>query len=321
MDLYINGGKLKKRKADSLERRIQKKPDDVKARAQVMGYWLRLGLANAEAGEHEDAAERYRQHLLWVIRNAPRSVLASIPPCGLCGQSLDEARQLWDHHISSSPDDLRLLSNAVLFCRFYDMERGVALCNQGRELDPTGSYWPENLAEMHSLMGKHAEALRFKEESAAKTAEEVDDSILIKHMRFYAVTQLTSYALAADELSKAKAYAEEALAVASTCDSDWNYGNAIHDGNMVLGQIALRQGDVQSASDYLLRAGATPGSPQLDSYGPTLDLARELLDAGEKDIVIEYLEQCRRFWKLEAGRLDHWIEEIRTTGTSRLSKH
>jgi hypothetical protein len=41
-----------------------------------------------------------------------------------------------------------------------------------------------------------------------------------------------------------------------------------------------------------------------------MTLAKELLEKGGRDVVIQYLEECRTFWKL--GRtLDSWIATIR----------
>ncbi len=50
------------------------------------------------------------------------------------------------------------------------------------------------------------------------------------------------------------------------------------------------------AKNHLLAAGATPGSPQLDSFGPQMQLAGELLAQGEKETVLQYLDLVARFW-------------------------
>jgi hypothetical protein len=61
----------------------------------------------------------------------------------------------------------------------------------------------------------------------------------------------------------------------------------------------------------LLAAGKTPGSSNLAFSGPGMALARDLLKAGEKDVVIAYLEECRSFWKADRGRLAEWLALIR----------
>ena len=101
---------------------------------------------------------------------------------------------------------------------------------------------------------------------------------------------------------------------AVTHNGDWNDGNAIHDGNMVRGLVALRSGNVQQAAQDLIEAGKTTGSPQLNSFGPDMMLASELLEKGQRDAVLEYLVSCKKFWTLGAARLDAWIDLIRSGG-------
>ncbi|HEV3240561.1 MAG TPA: RNA polymerase subunit sigma-24, partial [Casimicrobiaceae bacterium] len=64
------------------------------------------------------------------------------------------------------------------------------------------------------------------------------------------------------------------------------------------------------AKQFLLKAGATRGSPQLDSFGPNMSLAKDLLEKGERDTVLQYFELCRKFWKLDYGNLDRWAQEV-----------
>jgi hypothetical protein len=49
----------------------------------------------------------------------------------------------------------------------------------------------------------------------------------------------------------------------------------------------------------------------MNSFGPNVSLAKDLLEKGERDAVIQYLELCRKFWKMDNGRLDQWIKEIK----------
>jgi len=78
--------------------------------------------------------------------------------------------------------------------------------------------------------------------------------------------------------------------------SDWNSGNLIHEANQILGRAALREGRTADAIGYLHAAAETHGSPQLDSFGPRMILAQELLAQGEREAVIAYLDRVARFW-------------------------
>ena len=93
--------------------------------------------------------------------------------------------------------------------------------------------------------------------------------------------------------------------------NSWNYGNAIHKINIAKGRIALNRSNKEKAMQYLLEAANIDGSPQLDSFGPNMTLAKALLDKSETEIVIEYLESCKRFWKNENGKILKWQEMIK----------
>lgn len=124
------------------------------------------------------------------------------------------------------------------------------------------------------------------------------------------LARLARTALAAGDLKKAERYANEAL-VESKNGVFWWTGDAIHQGNIVLGRLALRNGDVGEAKRYLLLAGKTPGSTSLAAQGPTMALARDLLDRGESAAVLQYLEECGSFWSGNRGKLAEWMALIR----------
>jgi len=114
----------------------------------------------------------------------------------------------------------------------------------------------------------------------------------------------------AGSAEKAKAYADESLALAPRYVRDWNYGNAIHKSHIAYGLLALRDGDVRRAGDELVAAGETRGSPQLNSFGPNMVLAKRLAEKGERDSVVRYLDGCRKFWSMDRGRLDEWKSQV-----------
>ena len=95
----------------------------------------------------------------------------------------------------------------------------------------------------------------------------------------------------------------------------WLDGEYIFFANMVLGQVAIRNGDMEGAKSYLLISGKTQGSPSLNSFGPNMSLAKDLLDAGERDSVLTFFDQCRVFWKLDFGALDKWTDQVRNGQT------
>ena len=133
--------------------------------------------------------------------------------------------------------------------------------------------------------------------------------------RSYILSDLAQAYFQAGDTAKAAATANQLLALP---ESDPNYGNAVHNGNIVLGRIAVKSGDIAEAKRRLIAAGNTPGSPVLGSFGPNWNLAQELFAKGERDTVLAYIDLCRKFWKLDRGRLDSWTTAIRAGGSPNL---
>ena len=92
------------------------------------------------------------------------------------------------------------------------------------------------------------------------------------------------------------------LSSVSSIPCNWNYGNAIHNANSVLGLLALHEGKKAEAVVFLRAASLSPGSPQLNSYGPSLMLASELAKAGEYEAVAQYVQGIAEFWTPEDRR-------------------
>jgi hypothetical protein len=113
-------------------------------------------------------------------------------------------------------------------------------------------------------------------------------------------------ALEAGANDKARLYAEEALQLAKV-----NSGEAVFYCNLVLGRLALLDGDIPKAEQYLLLSGQTEGHGTLDTFGPNMSLARELLKRSRKETVLKYLDECKAFWTYDQGNmLAKWRGEV-----------
>jgi hypothetical protein len=104
-------------------------------------------------------------------------------------------------------------------------------------------------------------------------------------------------------------HAAKALEALQYSQRDWNYGNVVHRAHLVLGHVALSQGDTQRAVRELALAGQTPGSPQLRTFGPNMSLALALVLRGQKQAVVDYLSMCGKFWENQ-DRLAEWTCDI-----------
>ena len=119
-------------------------------------------------------------------------------------------------------------------------------------------------------------------------------------------------AIEANEVGKARQFATTALAQVGS-RNDNTTGQTIHDSHVVLGRVALRTGNVAEAKAQLQQAGHVTGGGSLTSFGPNVLLAKELLERGERDAVVQYLEACGAFWPNRM--LTQWIQTITRGGT------
>ena len=113
-----------------------------------------------------------------------------------------------------------------------------------------------------------------------------------------------------NKVDVASARAVQLLQLAEAEPNDWNYGNAVHKAHLMLGRVALVRGDIDTAESELLAAARVPGSPQLASFGPNMQLAFELLQAGRREAVLEYFRLCGDFWEMGRSQLRTWSTDV-----------
>ena len=122
--------------------------------------------------------------------------------------------------------------------------------------------------------------------------------------------ELAKAALRAGYVDKAEQHARALLRHVDEAPPSMWTGNYLYDAHAALGRVALRRRDVAAAKKYLLAAANTPGSPTLDSFGPDMTLASELLEQGERDVVLDYFDLVERFDVDDVhGDLDVWREQ------------
>jgi hypothetical protein len=131
------------------------------------------------------------------------------------------------------------------------------------------------------------------------------------HLRMLGLRHSAERDFRKGRIANAEAKATELLTLARQFPSYWYYGNAIHHGHLLLGRVAMTRGDYDRAEMELVAAGQTPGSPQLDSFGPNCQLASELLKVGRVQPVLEFLRLCDTFWDQEFSESATWSAQIR----------
>lgn len=108
-----------------------------------------------------------------------------------------------------------------------------------------------------------------------------------KLLPFLRLDKKISEAFAIRDFERCKRTIAIQLKKAEKTKSDWNYWNVIH--------LKIK------------------GSPQSKTFGPNMKLAKQLLDEGEKEIVLEFLDLCKKFWYkvFSFNKVRKWKNQIR----------
>lgn len=307
--LMIAGRNLSAEAARELELQLKSSPNDVDSRSKLLAHYFLL------AHSSEEAKAARQQHILWLIRNRPDAPILDTPYTSLDpiedSSAYAEAREAWLAQVDREPKNPEILGRAAGYMLLHDSASAESLYKRAEAAEPQNPEWSMSLGRLYSLGLSHKTGEA--RQKAAKAALEAYERSLARgsddEARSSLLSELATVALEAGELAKARGYAEELLTAAGKSRQDhWNYGNMVHHGHLVLGRLALRAGDVSKAKEHLLAAGETPGSPQLNSFGPNMTLAKELLEKGERQAVLDYFKLCGGFWKKD--KLEAWSREV-----------
>jgi len=327
------GRSLSNEDVAAFESGLQGSPHELATRILLAAYYF-LGQR-----ESRRAREARHQHVLWIIRNAPGSHTAGTPTTYVLERDdahcYVQAKNLWLEQVACHATDAKVIGNAANFFVLNDKELSEELFKKAKEVDPLNPEWSRLLGQLYTLESrgnvsdpdKYAslalQELRASEElrqqtalGASNTVVPGDDEDRIAREifpRIYALPNLSKAAVAAGEFVQAERFAVEMLALAASEDLPEYFrhdGNAIFYGHLVLGQCELKKGNIESAKEHLLASGRTKGSPNLCSFGPNMSLASALLENGEREVVLQFLDLCKVFWKSHADELVGWSEQV-----------
>ncbi|OGF50096.1 MAG: hypothetical protein A2231_09520 [Candidatus Firestonebacteria bacterium RIFOXYA2_FULL_40_8] len=309
----MDGAKLSEQEIQDLESELEKDINDLKIRAKLIGFY------SGKRFTSDSAKKMYQEHVIWLIENKPESELI-LQGHFVLMEGLDDryayAKGLWIKQIEAHPDNLAIIENAIdyFMVGVHSGKLAVTYIEKAKLLAPGNPKWAEKLGQCYMLQTIMTFDQEQKIELAKKSLEEYEESYaLIKDndRKNHLLNDLAKAAFKAGEIIKAEKYASELLKKAASDKVNIMYGNAIHDGNMILGRIALKSGDIEKAKKYLIESGKTPGSPVLDSFGPNMSLAKELLEKGEWNTVLEYFELISKFWESNDDELKKWKESVK----------
>jgi tetratricopeptide (TPR) repeat protein len=251
-----------------------------------------------------------RTHVLWMVENHPEHASTAEPSLRDLPDDPDGTAQilaLWRKNLELRGDELAVLKNAEKYFFGKDPAEADRLIHRIAAKEPSNREWPNELAQLYRMFGIPGESIS---DPAARAAE--------SYRRVLALTQTTAAreALAGDMADAAFRLGDFAgaaqLAKIHLAGRD---KTATQRANTILGRVALRSGDMPAAERYLLDSAAPEAGKDISLSGPTMILAKELFEQGEKAAVLRYLETCLTLWPRGEGVLQFWIGEINSGKT------
>ena len=326
------GLKLTVEEAEALEERLAADTADLSVRSQLIVYHHRNALRDSSS------RSAHSRHVLWLIRNAPQAGILGTPHGQIHSHGdangYIAGKEAWASNIEREPTNVTFLGHAASFYSpSLDRDMVVETLTKAQSLDPGNGKWPTQLGHLYLREANSAEMVSSRlrlppgfdaddprlPAGTAKLLERraQDPAFLagqaLEHLRrAYELTDhdsqraflldgLAEAAFGAGQSGDARLYAEMML----TTRPSRRGGEAhIHKANIVLGRLALAEDDVVTAKHHLLAAAKVSGAPTLGSFGPNMKLAADLLERGEREVVLEYFELCAAFWP--SDKLKDW---------------
>jgi hypothetical protein len=303
------GRQLHHEDAERFEQESQHSPNDCAVHLLLLHYYFLPATTLASARQAR------QRHVLWVIEHAPG--LTGLSQIELApstdGEVYSQAKRLWLQHVAKDESNLAILGNAAQFFTHHDKELSEAFLKKGQSLEPHNPEWSKRLGHLYAL-GLLKRTGDSRHEAAVRSFAELERAFACEKeelKRFWMLRTLAKAALEAGELDKARSYATDLLSHADKPGYFYQKnGPAIHYGNLVLGRLAVKAGEREKAKQHLLASAKMSGSPSLCTGGPNMMLAKELLDLGEREVVVEFLRLCTSFWETNDHRAEQWIYAV-----------
>jgi tetratricopeptide (TPR) repeat protein len=310
------GMQLSPEQAEKLEQDVKSDPGSFADRIELLAFY------NAkiyQGGLQPEELANRRAHILWIIEHEPASKFASSPMAAFevtarDPEGIEQADKLWLQQVQARPRDARILYNAGRFFFWvHNTNQSEELLERAYAIEPANHDIASSLAGLYWTDATRASSAAQVAATATKALGVFEQALRDAHdprERLNDLPDAAQAAFEAGDYDRAATYAKEVLSLAEQPEYADRNGDAVHYGNTVLGRIALRNGDTATATAHLLKSAAISGNPHLDTYGPNMMLAKELLEKGERKSVLEYFDRCGKFWTEDDGKLEEWRSAV-----------
>ena len=296
--LLYSGKSLSKPKVDELETDLRKTPDKVESRLVLIGYYSSNGRTSIDR-------LRLRTHVLWVIENHPEHPATAEPSLRDLPDDIEGNAQilnLWRKHLELHSDDVAVLKDAEKFFFGKDPAEADQLIHRISEREPNNREWANELAQLYRMFGIPGAQIDDPAERAAEAYKRVLELTRNVAAREALAGDMAQAAFKVGDFPGASELARIHLRSQDR--------TAVQRANTILGRIALRTGNLPRAKQYLLDSSSPQAAKDVSLSGPTMVLAKELLEQGEREAVLQYLDNCLPLWTRGESVLQIWIADI-----------
>ena len=285
----------------NLEAKIVANEDDDETRIALLRHY-----SHHETKKTPAVQAAFLKHRLWLIANRPRVgdkdisrwiFLSDIPDA-----TKESLKNAWLAAVKLDPKDSIIRFNALDFLVDSFAVDAEKLIEEGFVLNPIEYKYPLLMVKLvrQDINLKSSEAER--KLVASKILQHGRSALsLIKRERSYErdldrrdlLETLSSSAIEVGELDLASSFATELVHDFGQSIDDFDYDEVAHIANINLGKVELRRGNTDKAKEFLLIAIRAPlRKPNNHLRDPDMSLAKELLEEGAKEAVLQYLGLC-----------------------------
>lgn len=331
--LLSAGYKLSVPAAKKLERSLLLQPGDYCSRYMLVGFYQ----------GRKDRRDGQIPHLIWLIDNRERDLgLSRTFPFQYADENFRLVKRHWLRALRRYPNNMAVFYNFAHFCLHAEPKTAAKFFRRLEFMDPETEEWPRELSHFYFV-----EAWSGENRVAARNAYKAARRALDLHRKYPRPSYLEQYMLMttgnlseqafAFGLTDAVRYYGQYLVDRQTVDlmkkTDVNlppFKNEYEEyqGYSLLGVAAAAEGNVGLAKSYLSKMLSFSGR----FLKADLRLAKALLQLGENDIVLKFLDAsvraiedaCKRNGKnyhLDdlKERVADWITQIKLGKTPRIA--
>ena len=290
-----------------------------------------LGALSADPERFDDP--RRFELIEWFLEHNPRNSICTTPFMRVNPETAPEAywrlKARWLELVAGSPTDSQLVRSAAAFVAAESLDEGTRLLRAalaqkpddarlwldlGRmSQDPTerlasfekardaGETLPNLLVWIATTSFKAGDYVK-AEHAAGELMQLVDEA----RRRFG--DKLDWPERGAEFWKRARSASADDQSASELVDAHSQHSYRKHWAETVLGLLACRNGDVDRAVSHLRESAKVRPEYRLSSYGPSLDLVREVCARGRWNEGLEYLRVWENAW--DDPRLRDWITAV-----------